>query len=54
MGSGSGQPDVLGQGILARQESLESLAKRVAEENINPRPRSGKQEALENLVNRFI
>lgn len=44
----------LGADILSRKESLESLAKRVATENINPKPRSGRQELLENIVNRFV
>ena len=44
----------LGKDILSGRESLESLAKLVESKNINPRPRSGRQEMLENLVNRFI
>ncbi len=32
---------------------LEAIATKVESENINPAPRSGKQEVLENLVNRF-
>jgi len=34
--------------------TLESIAGRVIEENINPQPRSGHQELLENHVNRFV
>lgn len=44
----------LGKDILAGKESLESLAKLVEIKNINPKPRSGRQEMLENLVNRFM
>jgi len=33
---------------------LESLAAKVKDENINPAPVSGKQEILENIVNRFV
>jgi len=35
-------------------DSLEDIAARVLAENINPRPRSGRQERLENLWNRFV
>jgi xylose isomerase len=34
--------------------SLEQIAARVEADNINPAPRSGKQEWLENVVNRFV
>nr|WP_319487018.1 xylose isomerase [uncultured Cohaesibacter sp.] len=34
--------------------SLESITERVLNEDINPLPRSGRQEILENLVNRFV
>ena len=34
--------------------SLAEIAERVEKENINPQPRSGQQEYLENLVNRFV
>ncbi|MEO1001438.1 MAG: xylose isomerase, partial [Pseudomonadota bacterium] len=33
---------------------LESIAARVEAEGIDPEPRSGRQEILENLVNRFV
>ena len=33
---------------------LESIAARVLAENVNPEPRSGRQERLENYVNRFV
>ncbi len=34
--------------------SLDSIAAHVADNDINPTPRSGQQEILENLVNRFV
>ncbi|MFC7705887.1 xylose isomerase [Plastorhodobacter daqingensis] len=34
--------------------TLDAIAQRVLSEGINPKPRSGRQEALENLVNRFV
>jgi xylose isomerase len=36
------------------QSDLGSIAARVEAENINPQPRSGRPERLENLVNRYI
>ena len=33
---------------------LSSIAARVSEQNINPTPRSGRQEILENYINRFV
>jgi len=33
---------------------LRSISERVLRENINPAPRSGRQERLENYVNRFV
>ena len=35
-------------------ESLADIAARVEKENINPQPKSGQQEYLENLINRFV
>ncbi len=35
-------------------ESLADIAARVERDNINPQPKSGRQEYLENLVNRFV
>lgn len=40
------------RGMLAGKESLGSVAAKA--EGIGPEPRSGKQECLENLVNRFV
>jgi len=35
-------------------ESLDDITDRVLKDNINPEPRSGRQEILENYVNRFV
>jgi xylose isomerase len=43
-----------GKAMLAGKQSLEEIAKRVADKKIAPKPRSGRQEFLENLVNRYI
>src|SRR5690606_381636 len=40
--------------ILEGKVSLADIAARVEKDNINPQPRSGQQEYLENLVNRFV
>jgi xylose isomerase len=40
--------------MLTGKRSLEQIAARVEKQNINPEPRSGQQEYLENLVNRFV
>ena len=42
----------LGKDILAGRRSLDDLAALVAEKKLDPKPRSGQQELLENLVNR--
>jgi len=42
------------QAMLAGERSLEDIARRVERDNIDPRPRSGRQEFLENLVNRYL
>ena len=44
----------LGSSILSGQASLASLEERVVVDGIDPRPRSGRQELLENTVNRKI
>jgi len=41
-----------GQALL--HSDLEQISARVVAENINPEPKSGRQERLENLVNRFL
>ncbi|MEM7256825.1 MAG: xylose isomerase [Pseudomonadota bacterium] len=50
----SGWNDAYGQSVLDGKVSLEDIAARVAEQDINPAPVSGRQEYLENLVNRFV
>ncbi len=44
----------LGASILREGATLESLEAQVADGAIDPRPRSGRQELLENIVNRHI
>jgi xylose isomerase len=41
------------QAMLAPGATLEGIAQRVSEQNIDPKPRSGRQEWLENLLNRY-
>ena len=40
--------------MLAPTASLDAIAARVAAEDIDPKPRSGRQEFLENLLNRYV
>jgi len=40
--------------MLSGKRSLDQIAARVEKTNLNPQPRSGQQEYLENLVNRFV
>ena len=40
--------------MLNGKRTLEQIAARVEKQNINPQPKSGQQEYLENLVNRFV
>jgi len=47
----AGWNEGLGQEIAAGKQSLESLHAKVAEGTIDPKPRSGRQEMLENRVN---
>ncbi|WEX10175.1 xylose isomerase [Chelativorans sp. AA-79] len=42
------------QAMLAGERTLEEIAERVARENLDPKPRSGRQEKLENIVNRYV
>ena len=44
----------LGQQILTGKASLADLAKIVESQNLDPKPISGQQEYLENLVNSYI
>jgi xylose isomerase len=43
-----------GRAMLAGERSLEDIAKQVADKKISPKPRSGKQELIENLLNRYV
>lgn len=43
-----------GAEMLAGRRSLAEIAARVERDNVDPRPRSGRQEYLENLVNRYL
>lgn len=49
--AGWDQPEA--QAMLKGERTLEDIAARVEKEGLNPQPRSGKQEYLENLINRF-
>ncbi len=40
--------------MLAGKRTLAEIAERVEKKNINPEPRSGRQELLENIVNRYV
>ncbi|TWG99741.1 xylose isomerase [Mesorhizobium sp. J18] len=42
------------QAMLSGKRSLEEIAERVEKEKVDPRPRSGRQEKLENIVNRYV
>ena len=44
----------LGRAILNGRQSLGSLAALVEKDGIDPKPVSGQQERLENLVNRYV
>jgi xylose isomerase len=49
-----GWSDGLGKEILDRKLDLAQISDRVLKGNINPKPRSGQQELLENQVNRYV
>jgi len=42
------------QAMLKANASLDAIARRVHDEKIDPKPRSGRQEFFENLVNRYL
>jgi xylose isomerase len=42
------------QAMLKGGRTLEEIAERVVREKIDPKPRSGRQEKLENIVNRYV
>ena len=44
----------LGESIMSGKVSLKDLSDTVLDKGINPKPRSGGQEALENLVNKYL
>ena len=50
----AGWNDAEAQAMLKGERTLEDITKRVEDENIDPKPRSGRQEYLENLINRFV
>ncbi|MDE1993335.1 MAG: xylose isomerase, partial [Rhizobiaceae bacterium] len=43
-----------GQKLARGEYSLEQIAEWVEAKDINPQPKSGKQELLENIVNRYV
>jgi xylose isomerase len=43
-----------GKAMLSGKRTLEEIAGRVVKEKIEPEPRSGRQELLENIVNRYV
>lgn len=50
----AGWREELGQSIMSGNQSLESLSKFVLDNDINPTQVSGRQELLENIVNRYV
>jgi xylose isomerase len=42
------------QAMLKKGATLESIAARVVKEKIDPKPKSGRQEFYENLLNRYV
>ncbi len=42
------------QAMLTGKRTLEEIAERVVKDKIEPQPRSGRQELLENIVNRYV
>jgi xylose isomerase len=50
----AGWNDREAKAMLSGKRSLEQIAARVEKQNVNPQPRSGQQEFLENLINRFV
>ncbi|MCG8509216.1 MAG: xylose isomerase [Rhodospirillales bacterium] len=50
----AGWGEALGTGILEGKSSLADLSDHVLGGNVEPSPKSGRQEALENLVNRYL
>jgi len=50
----AGWKDPEAQAILAGGRTLDQVAARVADSGLNPQPQSGRQEYLENVVNRYV
>ena len=50
----AGWADPKAQAMLSSDATLEGVAGRVAAEGLDPKPRSGRQEWVENLVNRYV
>ena len=50
----SGWRGKLGKNILSGNETLESLSKFALENDLNPKHVSGRQELLENIINRYV
>ena len=50
----AGWKEKLGQSIMSGNQSLESLSQLVLDNDINPKQESGRQELLENIVNRYV
>ena len=44
----------LGNYIYNKGTTLESIHQKVLDENIEPKPRSGNQEYLENILNKYL
>jgi xylose isomerase len=49
-----GWTEGLGREILERKLTLEQISERALKQKLDPKPRSGQQELLENLVNRYV
>ena len=43
-----------GRAMLSGKRTLEQVAERVVGKKIEPQPKSGRQEFLENVVNRYV
>jgi xylose isomerase len=50
----AGWQDKEARAMLSGKRTLEQIEARVLKQNLNPKPKSGQQEYLENLVNRFV
>jgi xylose isomerase len=50
----AGWSDKEAKAMLSGKRTLDQVAARVEKQNLNPQPKSGQQEYLENLINRFV